>query len=93
MPQTQVASERSISQHAQVTLHRKRTGKSRGGPDRRALIVAISSKARQMRWLPTPMLWTVVPAIVFCSIGMVSSRPSLSNSSKRTSAEGSMRRL
>ena len=33
MPETQVASERSISQHAQVTLHRKRPVESRGGPD------------------------------------------------------------
>ena len=41
--------------------------------------------ARQTSSVPAPMLWTVLPAMVFCSMGTVRSRPSLSSSSKRMS--------
>ena len=42
--------------------------------------------ARQTIKVPAPMLLTALPAIAFCSIGIVKSRPSLSNNSNRMSS-------
>ena len=41
--------------------------------------------ARQVSKVPAPMLWTVLPEMIFCSMGIVRSRPSLSNSSNKMS--------